>query len=185
MFDHQYSVYQPLLHVPLVIHYPRRFAPGRERRPVMSFDIFPTLLDLVGAEPPVGQEPQAVSLLAPLDDRTRFAEEPASAGVGIQMVRKQHPEWDPEPWQRRLRAWFEGPYKYIWGSDDRQELYDLDDDPMEQRDLAEDRPETLQAMGESLEAYYGTLNLCAPPSTAQPVPPEQLELLKGLGYVGE
>jgi arylsulfatase A-like enzyme len=151
----------------------------------MNFDIFPTLLDLVGAEPPVGQEPQAVSLLAPLDDRTRFAEEPASAGVGIQMVRKQHPEWDPEPWQRRLRAWFEGPYKYIWGSDDRQELYDLDDDPMEQRDLAEDRPETLQAMGESLEAYYGTLNLCDTPSTAQPVPPEQLELLKGLGYVGE
>ena len=183
MLDHQYSVYQPLLRVPLVVHYPRRFTPGREERPVMNFDIFPTLLELAGAEPPIGQQPRAVSLLAPGAERSRFAEEPASSGVGIHMVRERHPDWDPSPWQRRLRAWVDGRYKYIWGSDERRALYDLSVDPLERRDLSAEQTETLQSMNASLDAYYASLNLCDPEASFQSVPPEQYEMLKGLGYI--
>jgi arylsulfatase A-like enzyme len=183
MLDHQYSVYQPLLRVPLVVHYPRRFAPGRTLSPVMNFDIFPTLVELAGAEPPIGQQAQAVSLLATAAERFRFAEEPASSGVGVQVVREQHPDWDPSPWQRRLRAWVGGRYKYIWGSDERRELYDLSVDPLEQRDLSAEQTDTLQSMNASLEAYYTSLNLCDPEASARSVSPEQYEMLKSLGYV--
>ncbi len=181
MLDHQYSVYQPLLRVPLVVHYPRRFAPGREVGPVMNFDIFPTLVELAGAQPPIGQ--QAVSLLAAGAERSRFAEDPASAVVGVQVVRKQHPDWDPGPWQRQLRAWVGGRYKYIWGSDGRRELYDLSVDPWEQRDLSAEQTDTLQSMHAALEAYYASLKICGAEAAPQSVSPEQLELLKGLGYV--
>ena len=54
MLDHQYSVYQTLLHVPLIVRAPGRLAPGRESRPVMSFDLFPTLLELTGIAAPPG-----------------------------------------------------------------------------------------------------------------------------------
>jgi arylsulfatase A-like enzyme len=182
MLDHQYSVYQPLLRVPLVVHYPSRFAPGRELSPVMNFDIFPTLLELAGAEPPVGQQQHAVSLLAAGAERSRFAEESANSGVGIHMVREQHPDWDPSPWQRRLRSWVDGRYKYIWGSDERRELYDLSVDPLEQRDLSLEQTDRLQSMNTALEAYYASLNLCDP-EPSPPIPPEQYERLKGLGYV--
>ena len=183
MLDHQYALYEQLLRVPLIVHYPSRFAPGREGSPVMNFDIFPTLLELAGAEPPVGQQPRAVSLLAAGAERSRFAEESASSGVGIHMVREQHPDWDPSPWRRRLRSWVDGRYKYIWGSDERRELYDLSVDPLEQRDLSLEQTDTLQSMNTSLEAYYASLRLCDPEASPQSVPPEQYEMLKSLGYV--
>jgi arylsulfatase A-like enzyme len=182
MLDHQYSVYQPLLHVPLVVHYPRRFTPGREERPVMNFDIFPTLLELADAAPPIGQQ-RAVSLLAPAAERSRFAEEPASSVVGIHMVQEQHPDWDPSPWRRRLRTWLDGRYKYIWSSGERRELYDLSLDPLEQRDLSAEQTATLQSMDASLDAYYTSLNLCDPETSPRSISPEQYEMLKGLGYV--
>ena len=183
MLDHQYSVYQPLLRVPLVVHYPSRFAPGREERPVMNFDIFPTLVELAGAELPTGQQGQAVSLLAAAADRSRFAEEPALPGVGVKAVRDEHPDWDPEPWQRRLRAWVSGDYKYIWSSDERRELYDLSADPLEQTDLAAEQADTLQSMGSALEAYYASLNVCRRDGADPTMSPEQLERLKSLGYI--
>ena len=65
MLDHQYSLYQPLLRVPLVIHHPGRIEPGRDPRPVVNFDLFPTLLELVGLAAPEGSGSQAVSLLSP------------------------------------------------------------------------------------------------------------------------
>ena len=53
MLDHQFSVYEPLMRIPLVVQYPKRFAPGRDPRPVTNLDLFPTLLELAGLQPTV------------------------------------------------------------------------------------------------------------------------------------
>ena len=52
MLDHQYSLYAPVLRIPLIVHYPKRFPPGRDARPVMNFDLCPTLREIAGSEPP-------------------------------------------------------------------------------------------------------------------------------------
>lgn len=185
MLDHQYSVYQPLLDVPLVVHYPPRVAPGRDDRPVANFDLFPTLLELTGVEGPSASAPRAVSLLGPESVRARFAEDPAPATVPIATIKPSHPDWDPSPWQRELRALIEGGHKLIWGSDGRYELYDLAADPLERHDLVDRRDERAAAMRRAVEAYHESLRLCEPAGEPPPeLTPAQIERLKALGYLG-
>jgi arylsulfatase A-like enzyme len=185
MLDHQFSVYQPLLRVPLVVHYPATFAPGRDARPVVNFDLFPTLLELSGVAPPLGLRSRAVSLLDPEEVRARFAEDPAASRAPVTMVQQSHPDWDPTPWQRRLRALVADDHKLIWGSDGREELFDLEADPLELRDLTGERPELADRLRESLDAFHGSLQLCEPRGGPPPeLTPEHIERLKALGYLG-
>jgi len=188
MLDHQYSVYQAVLRVPLILYAPGRVAPGHETRPVMTFDLFPTLLELTGTAPPPDSRSHALSLLAPQAERVRFAEEPATPKIGIAQVAPLHPGWDPSPFQRRLRALIEGSHKLIWGSDGRRALYDLASDPHETRDLAADQPELAAKLAADLDRYFATLDHCKMPSRPhdrRQMTPEQKELLKGLGYIEE
>jgi arylsulfatase A-like enzyme len=188
MLDHQYSLYQPLLRVPLVLYHPGRIEPGRDPNPVVNFDIFPTLLELVGLAAPEGSGSQAVSLLSPQETRGRLAEEPASAQVGIQQVLATHPGWDPSPYQRRLRALIDGRYKYIWASDGRHELFDLATDPLETRNLVASQTEVSNALAEELARRHDAFPPCrVPDDSEQPEAstPAERELLEALGYLGE
>jgi arylsulfatase A-like enzyme len=81
LLDHQYSLYQPLVRVPLVLHAPGRVEPGVSDRPVMALDLYPTLLELAGLPLPAGEQSQARSLLDPAPDRARLAEYPAVFGA--------------------------------------------------------------------------------------------------------
>jgi arylsulfatase A-like enzyme len=184
MLDHQHSVYQPLLRVPLIVHYPPRFAPGREATPVANFDVFPTLLELIGIDPPIGLRSRATSLLSPSSERPRYAEDPAAARVSIATVKLSHPDWDPAPWQRRLRTLVEDDHKLIWGSDGRRELFDLSADPLERDDLIERRDDLASTLQQSLDAYHGSLELCEPGEAPPDLTPQQIERLKALGYIG-
>jgi arylsulfatase A-like enzyme len=185
MLDHQYSVYQPVLRVPLIVRYPARFAPGRDRRPVVNFDLFPTLLEVAGIEPPADQRSRATSLLQARQERERFAEDPAAFQVAIATVAAHHPKWDPKPWGRELRALVDGRHKLIWGSDGRGELFDLAADPLERVNLLERQTELAAGLREALETYHRSLRSCVGGSTPPPeLSPEQIERLQTLGYVG-
>ena len=188
MLDHQYSVYQTLLHVPLIVKAPGRLAAGRETLPVMSFDLFPTLLELTGIAAPPGLRSRAVSLLAPQQDRVRFAEDPSTPKIGIAQVWPLHPTWDPRPFQRRLRTLVVGTHKLIWGSDGRRALYDLKADPLETHDLLRAQPELAAQLQAELDRYFETLARCETPRhphEKQQMTGEQREMLKGLGYLDD
>jgi len=181
MLDHQYALHEELLRVPLVVRAPGAFAPGRDPRPVANFDVFATLLELAGIDPPPGT--RARSLVAPLTRRARLAEEPAASSVGIDQVRAAHPGFDPMPFQRRLRAWTDEPHKYVWSSDGRHALYDLARDPREGRDLSRDDPALAARLAADLDAYHASLRGCPPAAPPAATPgPEELERLRALGY---
>jgi arylsulfatase len=55
------SMYQAMIHVPLIIYYPKELKPQRIRTPVSTIDILPTLLDTIGFKVPEGID--GVSLL--------------------------------------------------------------------------------------------------------------------------
>ena len=133
MFDHQFSVYQELLHVPLIVHYPKRFAPGRDGSPVSNFDLFPTLLELAGVAAPAPDH--ALSLFRPQAERRRLGECPGPLMDALTRVKDADPQFDTAPWSRALRAFYHAPHKLIAGSDGRGELYDLQQDPTELHDL--------------------------------------------------
>src|SRR5262245_14300798 len=48
---HEFSVNETLLRVPLILHYPRKVAPGRVATPVSLSDVYPTLVNLAGLSP--------------------------------------------------------------------------------------------------------------------------------------
>jgi arylsulfatase A-like enzyme len=189
MLGHQYSVYQPLLRVPLVLYAPERADAGRDPRPVMNYDAFPTVLELAGVELPEGLGTRAVSLLSPTDGRPRFAEEPEHSRVAIRAVQRRHPGWDPAPYQRRLRTLIDADTKYLWGSDGRHALYDLARDPWEERNLLESQPQRARRLAEQLAGYYATLTHCTPmehaDGTGAAASPEEQRMLQALGYLGE
>ncbi|MCK4341227.1 MAG: sulfatase-like hydrolase/transferase [Phycisphaerae bacterium] len=182
MLDHQYSVYEPLLRVPLVIHYPRRIPAGRDPRPVTSLDLFPTLLELAGIEPPAGLPTDAVSLLDPHDERLRVAEYPAAFDRSFGRVQQAYPRWDPTPWQRSLRALYDGDYKYIRASDGRCELYNIRQDPRELSNLI-GQTELAQRLAAELNNYIADLRRPGESGSFKAdLTEDELNRLAGMGY---
>jgi arylsulfatase A-like enzyme len=185
MLDHQYSLYEPVLRVPLLIRAPGRLEPGRDPRPVSTLDLFPTVLELAGL--PGDGDSQARSLLAPDPDRTRLAEDPAHSEIGMARVAMDHPDFDPSPWRRSQRALYAGRWKYLQSSNGRHALYDLEDDPAESRNRLAADPGAHRRMRSTLAHVDSGLAHCDPDAREEtpPLSPEQCQMLKGLGYVDD
>jgi len=182
MLEHQFSVYEGLIRVPLIIRYPKAFAPGRDSRPVSGIDLFPTLLELAGIEPPPDTSGRGVSLLTPETDRVRYATYPVVHG-SVEHTAGRHHDWDPGPWRRLLRAIYRGDLKYIEADDGHRELYRLSSDPAESANLVADEPEAAQAMSKRLRDLVESMNRWEPEGPTPEVSTEQHERLKALGYV--
>lgn len=185
MLDHQYSLAEPLLRVPLVLHYPPAVKRGRESRPVMNLDLYPTLLELAGID--VARRPGSfsISLLAPVEERTRIAEFPTPPLPPYEEARKADPAFDPTPYQRSLRAVRVGTLKFIWSSDGKNALYDLGSDPGEVHDRLARDPQRSAELAERLERIVTERQ---PPGGVERararMTPEQKDVLRSLGYLG-
>jgi arylsulfatase A-like enzyme len=184
MLDHQYSLYNGLIRVPLVVWYPARVPAGRDASPVVTFDLFPTLLELTGVEDPDSAGKSARSLLRPDRERVRLAEYPASMPGPIEMVQGAHPKWDPTRWRRTLRALVAGDRKLIWSSDGAHELYDFVGDRAESRNLVGAQPEVAARLIAQLD---GVVQALAPrfaaPAGGEALSDEQRRRLESLGYI--
>jgi arylsulfatase A-like enzyme len=196
MLDHQYSLYQGLVHVPMVLWYPKKVTPARVDLPVQNYDVFPTLLELAGLKPPEGLKSRAVSLLEPRPLRRRISEYPSVFSLGIDAVEGRYGErFDRARFDRTLRALYDRNFKLIAGSDGRNELFDLAADPQEQKNLAPARPDPVQAMLRELDRIVRSLAPFVPerrpqdlgaaaPDTA-PRDPDLERILKATGYAGD
>ena len=187
MLDHQYSLYDALIHVPLIVHAPGYLPPGRDERHVANYDIFPTVLELAGIDPSKGPQSTAQSLLNPGEDRPLLAELPATFTEPFVAVGKAFPNLDVEPWTRKLKAFRYKGHKLVWSSRGDHELYHTKSDPGEQTNLFESKPELAKELMAEFEAFMGTL-LEPPPrdGTQRRVPSaEYLQQLKDLGYVAD
>jgi arylsulfatase A-like enzyme len=157
LLDHQYSVAQVLVRVPLIVRYPARFAPGRDPRPVMSMDLFPTLLELAGAEAPRVGVGHARSLLDPAAQRSRIVQYTKPFLRPLMSARKEFPDADLSFRERGLVAVVERPWKLVQEIGGPARLFDLDADPYETRDLATEQPETLERLRKRLAGVMKSL----------------------------
>ena len=126
----------------------------------------------------------AKDLLAPDAARTRIAEDPSGARVGLSQVLAAHPGWNPSRFQRSQRALLDGDWKYLWASDGRDALYDLGTDPGELHDRSAEDPERTAQLRAALEAELSALARCEPTGEKGPeLSPEEASLLRELGYL--
>jgi arylsulfatase A-like enzyme len=167
---HSMLVYESTQHVPLIIHAPGA-APGRVSRPVSLADITPTVLDLLGL--PANEHARGVSLRPALEGR----ELPLGAIYFESLTGALVYGW------QELTGVRHGRWKLI--DSKAPELFDLDEDPAEQTDLAPFEPERVSELRAALLDLREPLGSLASGKGLAParLDPETERMLASLGYV--
>ncbi|MCZ6822270.1 MAG: sulfatase, partial [Deltaproteobacteria bacterium] len=75
--SHGYTLYEEMIHVPLIFHAPGRLAPARSAAQVRLIDVAPTLFSLAGIDHDVPQGMQGVSFVPVLEGKTATGVEEA------------------------------------------------------------------------------------------------------------
>jgi arylsulfatase A-like enzyme len=134
LFLHGNSLYQPLLHVPLVIRWPGRIPAGRRIRvPVSTRHLPATIMDLAGL---AADGPLSGGSLAPLlhPGMPPNTPEPSPVISELFNASPQPPDRGRSPIARgAMRSVVLGTVKYVRNGDGIEELYDLCRDPEETR----------------------------------------------------
>ncbi len=174
-FRHGHTLYQELVHVPLLLAGPGLPAGRRIAAPVSHVDLLPTRLELAG--------------LASSDQRGVV--EPGLSGRSLAGLirgrslgsRPVHALMEHEG--TRLSAVRAGRFKLIEDSrSERPMLFDLTADPSERRDLAAAQPEVVASLQKALrerEQALPSSRTVDPAADARAA--ERLEELRALGYV--
>jgi arylsulfatase A-like enzyme len=168
---HGHNVYQELLHIPMIVHAPGLEA-ARIEDPVGLVDVVPTVLDAL--HEPVPENLSGQSML-PL-----LAAEDAVA-----------PRYSVSGFMDGWRTILIGRYKLVHRTASRFALYDLDNDPNEDTDVARDRPIATRLargmLGMMLARSSDPIVRAREPVRHRPeatqVDPELEEQLRALGYV--
>ena len=134
------SLYEGGVRVPAFLVWPERVGPGRATDvPAVTSDYLPTVLDALGLGVPADRPLDGVSLT----DVIAGDREVRGVPIGFRF--------------RERMSWVDDRYKLI-STDDGQtfELYDLIQDPEEQRDLAAREPERAGAMQSALREWLAS-----------------------------
>jgi len=189
LLDHQFCLYETLVRIPLIVHYPERFpAASHEPRPVQLVDVFPTVIELLGLEPKAFPT-QGRSLLPgrATADREVLCEYYLHHAFTTRRGRARMAHPNAQKYNRRLKSIRVGNLKLIQGSDGRDELYDLGEDLDETRDLSAEpacanaKARLTRLLDERIETYR----------LQNPPPPEALldtdevgeDHMRALGYL--
>jgi arylsulfatase A-like enzyme len=169
---HGFFVYQTTLAVPLIARGPGIPPGGRLAGTVGLVDLYRTVLDLAGVPLLPGAQPSGRSLAASLRGGAPPGDQPAYAESLVPLL---HFGWSD------LRVIREGRWKYIQAP--RPELYDLETDPREERNLVPAERARAGAFQAALGRVLDEERRAAVGATAA-VPVDLLEKLGALGYVG-
>lgn len=169
---HGNSIYQNLLHVALVIKYPRQRRTGVVRDPVSLIDVAPTVLASLGYPTPKQMQGRDLLDPKPLSPRQLFSESyPCPA-----LHRSDCP-----PEGCLARAIFSWPFKYTVSSNGRREFFDVGTDPKEDHNLLE--KDAIAAKELNLEMGRWIKSMPIQTRQNSNLEGEALQQLKSLGYV--
>ena len=164
---HRFTLYSELTHVPLFVHQPG-VGPRRVRVDVSSVDLLPTLRSILGL--PASEQDAGIDLTklyAAGDGRSEERTLYASRTTGM-------------AWKRAV---VRGRYKLIVTRPGKNELYDLESDPGERRNLAEERPALAEELLRSSDDFRSTAHRWDGSRTTIKLDEKDLRRLKDLGYV--
>jgi arylsulfatase A-like enzyme len=173
---HMLHVYDSLVKVPLVMRWKGRLPGGRTiARMVRQPDILPTVLDLLGA--PAHRRPELDGQsFRPLFDGDAWKSRPALLSTGGYLSQVEIRGVRTQGWKYTF-----GPYN----DELPEELYDLQEDPAEIKNLAPGRPAVCASMrGLSKTFAFPTESGVRSAAAARPVDHKEIErTLRDLGYL--
>jgi arylsulfatase A-like enzyme len=156
LMDHQYALYDTLLHVPLYVH-GGPFEDNRVDDFVQLLDIPPTILDILDIDAPEAREQFQGTSFHPDERETReyAVAEYISPQPSMDALERRIGDLPNHvhAYDRSLRAIRTDRYKYIRGSDGSRELYDLKFDPGETTDIANEREDIVSNLDSKLDEW--------------------------------
>jgi arylsulfatase A-like enzyme len=159
LWGHGVSLYEPELHIPLIMVMPGKIPGGRViRQPVESAGIVPTMLSLAGvktAETFAGKDLTPYFRDGPDEDAGAFARWESLSSI-------------------RTERW-----KLIAGEKGKFELYDLENDPGERKNVVSDNPGLLRILDYRLKGAAARKMVFSNEGSGKSVK----EDLKSLGYL--
>jgi arylsulfatase A-like enzyme/Flp pilus assembly protein TadD len=162
---HGIFAYDATLRVPLILHSPRLLRPRVVHTPARHIDLLPTVLDALGLAAPEGLPGRSLWPLA-------FGRHSEAAPLYFEALSSTlNRGWAP------LYGVLEGGLKLV--ELPKPELYDLEADPTEDKNLVARRPEELQRLRDRL-ARFRSLDRGVSRVAEES---EALERLRALGYV--
>jgi len=185
LMDHQFSVHETLLRVPLIIRDPTgRLARGRRDDPVLLTDLFATVLDYGRLEDRPAPA-QSRSLLrrrgADAGARPLFAEYTGPRGGLVGMLQELNPAVDVARLGRSLKTVRVGSLRLTVASDGEEVLHDLAADPGQKVNIAAERPQAVAQLRGLLARHT------APPPAGvdgeAPLDSATIRQLESLGYI--
>jgi len=189
LFLHRFSVYEPTLRIPLIMRFPGRLPAGKRLADWVGLpDVFPTLLKLLDLQP-------SAEVYAGLTGKSLVGS-PVAVPSGRALIgdyevpdnllpryRRKTTVTDERYFHRGLRSLHDGKWKLIVGTDGRNELYDLEADPLERNDLVTQLPAQAQAMQARLQALLDDMPKVGDAEAAGELDAETRDQLRALGYI--
>ncbi|MDW6001351.1 choline-sulfatase [Vibrio mangrovi] len=121
------SYFEGSVRVPMIINYPGQFSPKRVKQSVSTMDLLPTFAELAA-----GGQPQAYAM--PIQGRSLLPHLEGKPEAHDEVIGEYFGEGALAPMYMIRR----GPYKYIHCPLDPDQLFDLQNDPQELINLADD-----------------------------------------------
>lgn len=183
--NHAFCLYDTLLHVPLIMRYPKYLPQGKKISSIVShIDVLPTILEVLRIKTKDSHQISGVNL-TPVDNRKFHDYIYAEYGppvADIEVLRRRTPNVKAEVYHRynrSLKCIRSRKFKYIMGSDGGEELYNLEEDPSETHNIADDFPEKTAELNSFLTARLKPHHIRAGRGAFHPKIKERLQ---ELGY---
>lgn len=189
MWTHTTGLYDELTHVALILHEPERQKGLRVGTPVQQSDLYVSIMKAIGERFYDNTNPYAQDLFETAASRgkDRIAVS-QSFGAGPRTRSRLQRSRDPVMRNRAVGkiAVTDGRYKYIAANDGKRELYDLQMDPGESRNIIRDRPVPADRLSTFLAGWLKKVPRYLPQQRRGPdsLKPDTIDSLKGLGYIG-
>jgi arylsulfatase A-like enzyme len=154
LIEHQLGLYDTLLHVPLIVRWPAFLKPQTVERRVATVRLFDAVQALVRVRPGDVQEGSRAD---PLDELHSHDFVVAEYSNGFDMLRNTLGDEgrgvDLSGYDRSLKCLIKGPYKFIWSSNGKNELYQIESDPPEETNLIDLESARARIMRDLLAAW--------------------------------
>ncbi len=170
---HGFFIYDATVGVPFILKTPyRKLAGRRVAAQVRTIDLMPTLLDLIGAEIPESVQGQSL-----LDLCSGRREDLDLVAYSESLYPRHHYGWSD------LKSLRNGAFHFI--ASPEPELYDVRVDPLQEENLAPQRPDEVRRFELQLQELLGRFSMEGIDQRGpEMVDPETQAQLAALGYLG-
>jgi len=182
--DHQYCLYDTLLHVPVILSGGAIESGSTRTDPIQLSDIYPTVLDLLNISDQESETQFQGQSVFSDDERRKVVSEYMAAQPSMDSLTTKVGDVPDQVHQldRRLRAIRVDGHKLIRSSDGEIELYDVENDPEEQTDLSDEYQEVVSELESELDDWLESFDQHT--SSADPAVSNKTESrLEDLGYI--